>query len=160
MTAREKVIDWLNDAHAMELALEEVLVRHAKDAEGDPEVQTRIEQHAEETRRQAQTVRGCIESLGGEVSGSKDTVAKMFGTMQGMANRPMHDTMVKNALADYAAEHFEIACYRALIDACDQIGAEDVAIRLTDILREEEAMARFLEQKLPGAVRSALADAM
>ena len=157
MTSREKVIDWLNDAHAMELALVEVLERHVKDAEGDVEVQSRIDRHVEETRRQAETVQGCIESLGGEVSGGKDMFGKMFGAMQGMANRPMADTMVKNALADYAAEHFEIACYRALIDACEQIGAEDVAVRLTDILREEEAMARFLEQKLPGAVSAALA---
>ncbi|GAA4696271.1 hypothetical protein GCM10023198_15320 [Promicromonospora umidemergens] len=74
----------------------------------------------------------------------------MYGAMQGMANRPMADTMVKNALADYAAEH---------IDACDQIGAENAAVRLTDILREEEAMARFLEQKLPGTVSAALAAA-
>lgn len=159
MTSRDKVIDWLNDAHAMEKALEEVLERHAKDAEGDAEVQPRIERHVEETRRQAETVRGCIESLGGKVSGGKETFGKMFGAMQGMANRPMADTMVKNAIADYAAEHFEIASYRALIDACRQIGEEDVAIRLTEILREEEAMAQFLEQKLPGAVQTALADA-
>ena len=140
----------------MEQALEEVLERHAKDAEGDVEVQSRIERHIEETRRQAETVQGCIESLGGSVSGGKDTFGKMFGAMQGMANRPMADTMVKNALADYAAEHFEIACYRALIEACHQIGEEQVAIRLTDILHEEEAMAQFLEQKLPGAVSAAL----
>ncbi|MBE1876061.1 DUF892 family protein [Myceligenerans pegani] len=159
MTSREKIIDWLNDAHAMELALEENLTRHAKDAEGDAVVQARIEQHVEETRRQAETVRGCIETLGGELSAGKDLFAKMFGAMQGMANRPMADTMVKNAIADYAAEHFEIACYRALIDACEEIDAQDVAVRLTEILREEEAMAKFLEQKLPGAVRTALADA-
>ncbi|GHH76206.1 ferritin-like domain-containing protein [Promicromonospora soli] len=158
MTAREKVIDWLNDAHAMERALEEVLQRHAKDAEGEAEVQARIERHIDETRGQAETVRGCIESLGGDVSGSKDAFAKMFGAMQGMANRPMADTMLKNALADFAAEQFEIACYRALIVACQEIGEEDVAFRLTDILHEEESMAQFLDQHLPGAVRAALVD--
>ncbi|MFC7878760.1 ferritin-like domain-containing protein [Isoptericola sp. NPDC057391] len=159
MDAREKVIAWLNDAYAMEQALEETLVRHAKDAEDDPEVRSRIEQHVQETRRQAQTVEGCIEALGGSVSGAKSAFGSMFGAMQGMANRPMGDTMLKNALADYAAEHFEIACYRALIDACQSIGEDDVASRLTVILQEEEAMARFLEEKLPGAVAGALADA-
>lgn len=159
MSSREKVIDWLNDAHAMEEALVEVLERHAKDAEDEPEVKARIEQHIEETRRQAETVAGCIESLDGKVSGSKDLFAKMFGAMQGMMNRPMPDTLVRNALADYSAEHFEIACYRALIDAAREIGEEDVAERLTTILHEEEAMAEFLEQKLPGAVQKALAAA-
>ena len=162
MSAREKIIDWLNDAHAMELALVETLERHAEDAEGggDPEVKSRIEQHIEETRRQAETVAGCIESLDGTVSGAKDAFGKLFGTVQGVANRPMPDTVVKNALADYAAEHFEIASYRALIEACQQAGENDVADKLKAILKEEEDMAKFLEKKLPGAVEKALADAL
>ena len=159
MSSREKIVDWLNDAHSMELALVETLERHAKDAEGDPEVKSRIEQHIEETRRQAETVAGCIESLDGKVSAAKGVFGKMFGAMQGMANRPMPDTMVKNALADYAAEHFEIASYRALIEACQKAGEKDVANKLKGILKEEEAMAKFLEKKLPGAVEKALADA-
>lgn len=157
MDARDTVVAWLNDAYAMEQALEKVLVQHAKDAEGHPEVRSRIEDHVVETREQADTVAGCIESLGGSVSGAKSAFGSMFGAMQSMANKPMGDTMVKNALADYAAEHFEIACYRALIEACRSIGEDDVASRLTPVLHEEEGMARFLEQSLPRAVGEALA---
>ncbi|KIH97691.1 hypothetical protein LP52_17875 [Streptomonospora alba] len=158
MESREHLIAWLNDAYAMEQALEETLERHAKDAEGDdPEVHDRITRHIEETRGQAQTVRGCIESLGGQVSGAKSSFANMFGAMQGMANKPLKDTMVKNALADYAAEHFEIASYRALIEGARHLGEDTVADQLTGILRQEEEMARFLEEKLPAAVRDSLA---
>lgn len=156
MDAREKLIAWLNDAHAMEQALVETLERHAQDAKDDPQVKARIEQHVEETREQAETVRGCIESLGGEVSGAKEVFGKMFGAMQGMMNRPMGDTMVKNALADYATEHYEIACYRALIEASTQLGETAVATQLGTILEQEVAMAQFLEHALPGAIQHAL----
>lgn len=153
MSSRDKLITWLNDAYAMEQALEETLQRHAKDAEGHQEMQSRIQRHIEETRNQADTVRGCIESLGGKVSGSKSAFGNMFGAMQGMANKPMQDTVIKNSLADYAAEHFEIASYQALINASKAIGENDIAEKLTGILHQEQDMAQFLEEKLPGAVR-------
>lgn len=159
MNSREQLIAWLNDAYSMEKSLEETLERHAKDAEKDPEVHARVTRHIEETREQAETVKGCIESLGGSVSKVKSALAGMMGSMQGMANKPAGDTMVKNALADYAAEHFEIASYRALIEGARTLGEEQIALKLTAILHQEEDMARFLEQKLPGAVRTALADA-
>lgn len=157
MNGRDHAIAWLNDAYAMEQALEKTLQRHAKDAKDVPEVRARIERHIEETREQAETVRGCIESMGGQISDGKSVFADMFGAAQGMANKQMKDTVVKNTLADYAAEHFEIASYRALIDATREIGEEEIARKLTEILRQEEAMARFLEQKLPGAVQQSMA---
>jgi ferritin-like metal-binding protein YciE len=159
VNSREQLIAWLNDAYSMEKSLEETLERHAKDAESDPEVHARITRHIEETREQAETVKGCIESLGGSVSKVKSALAGMMGSVQGMANKPAGDTMVKNALADYSAEHFEIASYRALIEGARALGEEQIALKLTAILHQEEDMARFLEQKLPGAVRTALADA-
>ncbi|NDL59029.1 DUF892 family protein [Phytoactinopolyspora mesophila] len=156
MNNRERVISWLNDAYAMEQALEENLKRHADDAKDDEEVRSRIQQHIQETRHQAETVRGCIESMGGEVSRTKSVLAGMFGGMQGMANRFVEDTMLKNAIADYAAEHFEIASYKALIAACKEIGEDEVAEKLTNILHEEEEMAAFIEEKLSGAVQHAM----
>lgn len=159
MTGREQLIAWLNDAYAMERSLEGTLERHLKDAADEPEVHARIQRHIEETRRQAETVESCVESLGGKVSKTKTVFAEMMGAVQGLANKPAGDTLVKNALADYAAEHFEIACYKALIVAARSLGEEAVAGRLAAILHEEEDMARFLEEKLPHAVRGALAGA-
>lgn len=157
MTTRDQLITWLNDAYAMEQALEETLKQHAADAKDDVEVHGRIERHIEETRNQAATVKECIQSLGGEVSGAKSAFANVFGAMQGMVNKPMGDTMVKNAIADYAAEHFEIATYRALIGTAEKIGENEIARKLTDILNQEQDMARFLEDKLPGTVDKTLA---
>ena len=89
----------------------------------------------------------------------KSALASMSGAVQGMMNRPASDTMVKNALADYAAEHLEIASYKALIQAATELGENAVAERLTGILRQEEDMAAFLERQLPVAVSKTLANA-
>lgn len=79
--------------------------------------------------------------------------------MQGIVNKPMKDTMLRNGVADYAAEQFEIVTYRALIEACENIGESEIVEKLTAILHEEEDMAGFMEQKLPVAVQDALAAA-
>ncbi|MBO0826825.1 MAG: ferritin-like domain-containing protein [Streptosporangiales bacterium] len=151
-----RLVTWLDDAYSMERALEHLLEQHAKDAEGHAEVHERLTRHLEETRRQAETVKGCVEELGGSVSRPKKAFAKFFGAGQAMTNKPLQDTLVKNAIADYAAEHFEIASYRALIDAAEQLGEAEVADKLRPILRQEEDMARFLEQHLPPVVHEQL----
>ncbi len=159
MSGKDQLIAWLNDAYAMEQGLEETLERHADDAKDDPKVYDRITRHVEETRDQARIVQECVEALGGKISKTKSMLASATGAVQGMMNRPAGDTMVKNALADYAAECYEIACYKALIQAATEIGEDAVVQRLAGILRQEQDMAKFLEQQLPTAVSKTLADA-
>jgi ferritin-like metal-binding protein YciE len=155
--AKGQLVTWLDDAYPMEHALEEVLERHAKDAEGHAEVHERVTRHIEETRRRADR-QGRIEQLGGSVSGSKSAFAKFFGAGQ-MMNKPLQDTMVKNAIADYAAEHFEIAFYRALIAAAEQLGETDIVNQLRQILQQEVDMATFRERHVSGTVQEQLAGA-
>lgn len=150
------LISWLNDAYAMEQALEEVLKRHADDASEDPPVQSRIMEHLIETKDHARIVKDCIEGLGGSTSKVKSAISSVTGMAQGMLNRPAEDTMVKNALADYAAEHFEIASYQALIQAATELGHADIAGKLQPVLAQEQAMAEFLAQTLPTAVSEQL----
>ena len=45
------------------------------------------------------------------------------------------------AVASYAFEQFEAACYRALVTAAEQAGEREVASTCATILREEEDMA-------------------
>ena len=108
MTHKDFVIKWLNDAYSMENSLIQVLENHAKDAEGHPEVQSRIEEHIETTRRHADRVEECIQRLGSDTSTLKTSTAKVSGTLQGMSTGAADDELVKNALADYAGEQFEI----------------------------------------------------
>lgn len=152
MAHHETLIAWLNDAQAMEHSLIQVLENHAKDAKDHPHVQARIQEHVEQTRHHADLVKGCIEHLGGTASAVKSGMGTVMGVVQGMSTALAKDELVKNALADYASEHFEIASYQALIVAARQAGDERTAGVCQDILHEEEEMARWLEQQLPSIV--------
>ncbi len=152
MNTKDLVIAWLNDAHAMENALVQVLEHRVNDAKEYPAIQAMDQQHLEETRRHAEQVKGCIERLGGNVSGVKSMVGTLFGTMQAPMTGLARDEMVKNALVDFAAENFEVASYRALIVAATEVGDLETAAICEQIMREDQAMADRIQQSLPGIV--------
>jgi ferritin-like metal-binding protein YciE len=156
MTPREQFIVWLNDAYSMEIAFIPVLQNHADDAREYPEIRERDLQHLEETRRQAEDVKNLIQQLGGTVSTSKVIFGKVMGLGQSVSTELFRDEITKNFLADYAAEHFEIASYQALIATAQQIGEHQCIPVLERILEEEIAMARWIEDNIPLAVRIGL----
>jgi ferritin-like metal-binding protein YciE len=156
MTANELLLAWLKDAYAMEEALIPNLENHAKDARDHPQIEARIRQHIEETKRHAELVRGCIERLGDKPSTVKTVLGKIAGGMGGFGTAPFGDELIKDLLADYATEHLEIASYRSLIVAARELGDEGTATTCEQILRDEEAMARDIEQYLPVVVREML----
>jgi ferritin-like metal-binding protein YciE len=153
---KDTLVGWLNDAYALERNLENVLENHAKDAKDFPQVASGIRQHLEETRRHAELVKGLVERLGGSTSAVKTAMGKVSGLFAGMSTGVFPDELVKNALSDYAAEHFEIASYRGLIVAARALGENDVVRVCEQILRDEENMARWLEQNLPVLVQEHL----
>jgi ferritin-like metal-binding protein YciE len=153
---RETLIGWLNDAYAMEKGLVQVLENHANDVKDRPEMYRRIAQHLEETKMHAERVRDCVQRLGGDVSTMKTAMGSISGFFQGRSTGASPDELVKNALSDYAAEHFEIASYRALIAAARALGEQQVVQVCEGILRDEEEMARWLEHNLPTVVQEYL----
>jgi ferritin-like metal-binding protein YciE len=150
------LVAWLRDAYAMEKAMIPVLENHAKDAERFPELQQQLQQHVVQTQRHADRVAECLRQLGEEPSTFKNTVARVMGAVQSVATGAFHDEIVKNALQDYGSESFEIACYKALIEGARGTGNQEIVRVCEEILREEEAMLRFLEQSLPTAVHDVL----
>lgn len=156
---KEVLTSWLNDAYAMEKALVPVLENHAKDAEHQPDVRERDLQHAEETKRHATMVEQCLERLGEKPSRTKSVLGKMMGEMQAVSTGMFKDEVVKNFIADYAAEHFEIASYRSLVAAARELGEEEIARTCEEILKDEERMAGWLEENMPRAVSMAMGEA-
>ncbi len=152
MTRSDLVIAWLDNAYAMETGLVHTLQSHAKDAQDFPQLQAKILQHVEETRRHADLVRACVVRLGGSTSGLKSGMATAVGKAQGVAMRPAQDKVVKNALADSSAEQLEISSYQALIAAAQDLGDQETVAMCQQILQDEEGMARFLDQHLPAIV--------
>lgn len=153
---RETLIGWLNDAYAMEKGLVQVLENHANDVKDRPDMYRRIAQHLEETKMHAERVRDCVQRLGGDVSTMKTAMGAVSGFFQGRSTGASPDELVKNALADYASEHLEIASYRALIVAARALGEQHIVQVCEGILRDEEEMARWLEQNLPMVVQEYL----
>lgn len=153
MSSQEQLATWLNSAYGMEQNLTQVLENHAKDVGDHPEMQSRIQQHLDETRGHAERVKRCLEILGEKPSAMKSAMGTAMGAVHGMATGMFKDEIVKNCLMDFAAENFEIACYRSLIVAAEECGQPEIAQTCRDILSEEEEMARWLEQQIPEVTR-------
>ena len=156
MTSKDLLIAWLNDAHGMENALIQVMENHVKDAKDHPQIQAKIQQHLEQTRRHAQMVKDCVEGLGAHTSAVKTGMATLSGQVQAVSTGAARDELVKNALADFASENFEIACYSALITAAQELGDQNIAQVCQRILQDEQEMANWLQQNLPTLVQQCM----
>ena len=155
-TAEERLMEWLRDAHAAEEQAETMLSGMAGRIQNYPQLKARIEQHLQETKRQAELVRGCIERRGGSTSTIKDAGAKMIAMGQAMSGMFVGDEVMKGSIASYAFEAMEIASYRILIATAEQVGDAETARVCQQILREEEAMAEWIEQNLPSLTQQYL----
>jgi ferritin-like metal-binding protein YciE len=154
MDARRQIIAWLRDVHALEQSLEHVLQMQAKDAQQTPELLARLEQHLSETIRHKDMVGRALLSLDETPSGVKSMAAGVMGMMQGMTLAVFRDETLKCILTDYAMEHFEIACYRSLRVAATEAGFPAIAEMCEQILKDETAMAEWLEEQIPDFTRS------
>lgn len=157
MTQQQNVLAWLKDAHAMEQGGVLTLENHAAAAQNYPEVQSKLSEHAQATLHHADLVKGCIERLGGHPSALKEAIGTVMGKVQGVANLPAQDTVVKNALGDLAAENFEIASYTSLIAAAEMTGDYETVDICRRILQDEEEMAGWLRGQIPAITRQFLA---
>jgi len=129
----------------MEMALVEVLEHHARDARALPHAEERLRLHANETRQQADRLKEALMRAGGTISTGKALFGDLMGRINAISTELFRDELVKNALTDYAAEHFEIASYKSLISAAEYLNMTDIADICRQNLREEETMALWLD---------------
>jgi ferritin-like metal-binding protein YciE len=148
--------DWLRDAHGMEQQAVEILKRQAGRLESYPELRQRIEQHVHETERQAERLEGCLRRLDADTSIVKDLMGKFTGNMGAITNAAAEDEVMKNVLADYAFEHFEIAAYKSLIAAAETLGDGETASVCRQNLKEEEEMAAWVDKHIEPLTRAFL----
>lgn len=156
MDGSDLLKDWLNDAHSMEKALIPVLEKHAEHAAEYPEVREKDLEHLEQTRRHVQLVEECLQHLGEKPSGAKSMMGSVIGRFQAMSTDPFEDKLMKNFLADYATEQFEIASYRSLAAAATHLGQEEIADTCRRILKDEEDMAAWLDRNMTRAVETTM----
>jgi ferritin-like metal-binding protein YciE len=154
--AREQLIAWLDDAYAMEMGLAGILEQHANAPGELPEIAERRRRHAEETRVHARRIRECLEMLGTQPSDLKAGFSTLMGNVEGALTAAFRDELMKNALADYASEHFEIGCYHALLAAAGEADETELVPLLEETLSEEEAMAEWLALRIPMVAQQSL----
>lgn len=154
--AREHLLNWLRDAHAMEQQAEQMLKSQASRIDNYPKVKARIEQHLEETRGQQRLLEGCLERLGSSPSAVKDTMGMMTALGQGISGMFASDEIVKGTMASYVFENMEIASYVTLIAAAKQVGDTETQRVCEQILAQEEEMAQWVLDNMPEVTQAFL----
>jgi len=146
--AESLFIAGLKDAHAMERQSQEMLEQMLSRIENYPQVRDRIAQHLDETLLQKERLEQILELTGSDRSLFKDMAMTAMGAMGAMANAMAEDEILKNSLASYAHESFEIASYDALITLGQEAGYIKALPLLGKSLTEERAMAMWLADHL------------
>lgn len=154
--ARHMMIVGLKNAHGLEQQAIEMLQRNAERLEHYPALKQRVSQHLEESRKQQELVAKALDDLGESPSSLKDTAMGFAENAQMMMHATGSDEVLKNSYTGYAFEHFEIASYRALELMARTAGEPQVEELARQILREEEEMAKWLEDHLPEVVEKHL----
>ena len=144
MTKREQFIAWLGDAHAMEVGIVSTLEKHIADAEGLPKLKAALKKHLAETKQHATAMKQALASTGGSHPVVREGISKVVNLVAGLGTSFVKDTPVKNGIADFATEHFEIACYTSLVQTAEALGEKKIAATCKTILKEEQAMAKTL----------------
>jgi ferritin-like metal-binding protein YciE len=147
---KDHLLSWLKDAHAAEEQAVTMLSNFGRRIENYPELRARVEQHVRETERQAELIRGCLQRHGTDASTFKDVGTKLMGLGQGLSGMFTSDEVMKGVLASYTFEHMEIASYKILIAATRSLGDAETQRVCEEILQEEIAMAKWLEEHLDG----------
>ncbi|MBI0537521.1 ferritin-like domain-containing protein [Roseomonas sp. KE2513] len=144
----------LVNARALETQAIELLSRQVERLENYPEMEAALRQHIKESEAQRERLDEILSSMGESNSSIKDFVTGLMGNMAALAHAPMQDEVLKNHMANYAFEHFEIASYKSLLVFADMVGDTRSPTALTQSLREEERMAQWVADNLEPTVRT------
>ena len=141
---REVYVTGLRNAHAVENQAIELLERQVGRLENYPEMSARMQQHIHESKEQAARIEELLSGLGTSHSAFKDMVTSFMGNMAAIGHSIASDEVMKNTLANFAFEHYEIATYRTLLTMADAVGHSQAETALLQSLKEEEDMAQWI----------------
>lgn len=133
-------------AEQLILKMLKTLTREVK----NPEMLERVQEHVGETEEQIQRLRSAFESIGEKAKAERCDAA--------IGLKEEHDSFKKDEKPSKAmleafdlgsslrVEHYEIAGYRSAIAVATALGERECVALLSESLREEEAMATFIER--------------
>jgi ferritin-like metal-binding protein YciE len=153
MTEREEhLIAWLRDAHAMEGQFETILESQISRLKHYPHLKQKFQEHLVETRSQADRIEQLLRRWKEGPSTLKQLSSKTLAVAQGLSGMFVDDEVIKGCLAIYTFKHMEICSYQILISTAEAIGDAETAAVCQDLIEEEETMAAWLDQEIPGTV--------
>jgi ferritin-like metal-binding protein YciE len=147
-TSHDLFITGLKNAHAMENQALSIMKPQASRIESYPEVEAQLDKHIAETEVQIQRLEGILDQLGEDKSSLKDLALSVAGTFAAVGHTIAPDEILKNSMANFAFENFEIAAYKSLIALAEASGNDGVVADLELNLQEEIAMADWLDTNI------------
>ena len=162
--SEKKIVQYLNEAHATEMALTRVLQEQIAMAPRG-RYRSTLERHLRETRDHATRVAARRRELqgGGDVLGALvGTAQDAAGQMLALAKAPLdlvrgtggEEKVLKNAKDACATEALEIATYIALEHLARAAGDTQTAELAVSIRRDEEAALEAIQGELPALAKA------
>jgi ferritin-like metal-binding protein YciE len=142
---QQKLIDYIEDAHALEQNVSTMLDSMISTTD-DSEIKEMFEHHKEETERQEERLKERLEALGAGTSARKQAQTVAAALMKGAVDVVRGDQAGKNARDAYTTEHMEIAAYELLERLAEKAGDTQTAEVARQNRAEEEAMAKKIDQ--------------
>jgi ferritin-like metal-binding protein YciE len=158
-TSEQKLVQYLDEAEATELALVRVLQSQiAMTPQG--RMRDGLERHLDETRDHAERVNARLRELGR----NGDPIAAAVGAVETLAGQALalykapfdllrgtggEEKVLKNAKDDCATEALEIATYTAIERLAQAVGDETTARLAASIRADEERMLERLMAEIP-----------
>jgi ferritin-like metal-binding protein YciE len=144
----------LRNAHALETQAVQILERQLDRLAHYPEVEDRLRAHLDESKQQRVRLEEVLGAQGETYSSIKEVVLGISGNFAALSHAAAGDEIIKNTLANYMFEHFEIATYKSLIEMAELIGDASGLAAATTSLAEEERMAAWVGEQIRPITRS------
>lgn len=150
---RPLFVTGLRDVHAVEHQALALMDRQIQHLSNYPDVESRLRSHRQETEQQIERVEEILDAFDEKPSAIKDVALTLSGNAAALAHLVASDEIIKNSFANYAFENFEAASYTGLITLAEDGGFGSAVSLLKQSLDEEQAMAAFVIDGLPGIMR-------
>jgi ferritin-like metal-binding protein YciE len=143
MDLQEKLVEYIQDAHAMETSVRSLLDSMIASTD-DEEIRRALEEHKMETERHERLLKERLQALGAEPSTRKEAQTLVGTLMKGVVDQVRSDKAGKNARDAYVAEHMEIAAYELLERLARRLGDGPTGDVARSNRADEEKMAKTI----------------
>jgi ferritin-like metal-binding protein YciE len=141
---REKLVEYIEDAHAMEQNVSRMLDSMISTTD-DPEITEVLRHHKEETEEHERRLRERLDALGAGTSTTKEAGAVGAALLKGLGDVARSDKPGKNARDGFVTEHMEIASYQLLERLAVRAGDTETSEVARRNRADEEEMARKID---------------